>query len=55
LCSWLATVPGPKLAAITGFYMTYYDIVMLGGMVEELEVLHKGYGSFFLAGCEADY
>ncbi|KIJ95755.1 hypothetical protein K443DRAFT_11156 [Laccaria amethystina LaAM-08-1] len=24
--------------------MTYYDIVMLGGMVEELEVLHKGYG-----------
>ena len=41
----LAKVPGPKLAAISGLYMAYYDLVMLGGMVEQLEVLHEKYGS----------
>jgi len=47
----------PKLAAITGFYMTYYNLLMLGGpgMVEQFEVLHKRYASFILAACEADY
>jgi len=50
----LAKVPGPRLAAITHLYMTYYDLVMLRGMVEQLEVLHKKYGPFFLAACEAD-
>lgn len=40
----LSKVPGPKLAAISGLYMAYYDIVMLGGMVDQLEVLHEKYG-----------
>ena len=43
LCSWLFSgfssflekVPCPKLAAITSFYMTYYDLAMLRGMVEQ--------------------
>ncbi|EDR02822.1 uncharacterized protein LACBIDRAFT_253742 [Laccaria bicolor S238N-H82] len=43
----LSKVPGPKLAAISGLYMAYYDIVMLGGMVDQLEVLHEKYGRVF--------
>ena len=50
----LAKVPGPKLAAISGLYMTYYDLVMLGAMVEQLEVLHKKYGSISAPTCLID-
>ena len=43
LCSWLFSGfsspldkdPCPKLAAITSFYMTYYDLAMLREMVEQ--------------------
>ena len=34
--------------------MTYYDLAMLRGMVEQLGV-NKRYGRFFLAACETDY
>ena len=47
----LAKVPGPRLAAISGLYMAYYDLVMLGGMVEQLEVLHEKYGSISAPPC----
>ncbi|TEB08824.1 cytochrome P450 [Coprinellus micaceus] len=40
----LASFPGPKLAAATGWYATYYDIFMGGIMLEHLEALHKQYG-----------
>ncbi|KAF8871027.1 cytochrome P450 [Infundibulicybe gibba] len=50
LASWrilfhpLSRIPGPPLAAITTFYMGYFDIVKNGGMVDQLEILHKKYG-----------
>ncbi|KAF6758341.1 cytochrome P450 [Ephemerocybe angulata] len=40
----LAHFPGPKLAALTGFYQTYYDLVKDGETVNQLEILHKRYG-----------
>jgi len=40
----LANFPGPRLAAISGFYHTYYDLVMYGGLVDQLEILHRKYG-----------
>lgn len=40
----LVSFPGPKLAAATGWYATYYDIFMGGIMLEHLEALHKQYG-----------
>ncbi|KAJ3530852.1 hypothetical protein NMY22_g8407 [Coprinellus aureogranulatus] len=40
----LAGVPGPRLAAITDYYATYYDLVENGKMVKQLESLHKRYG-----------
>ena len=40
----LARFPGPKLAAITDYYVTYYDLVKNGAIVHHLEVLHQIYG-----------
>lgn len=40
----LVQFPGPKLAALTGWYTTYYDLLKGGSMVEQLEVLHRRYG-----------
>ena len=46
----LSGYPGPKLAAITIWYRGYYDLVVGGGMLEHLEVLHKQYGEFYCRG-----
>ena len=40
----LAHFPGPKLAAATWWYMTYYEVFKDGAMVEHLEYLHARYG-----------
>ena len=40
----LAHFPGPKLAAGTWWYMTYYEVFKDGAMVEQLEYLHARYG-----------
>lgn len=40
----LASFPGPKLAAATQWYSTYYEVWKDGGMVEKLEELHRVYG-----------
>ncbi|KAJ3533591.1 hypothetical protein NMY22_g7270 [Coprinellus aureogranulatus] len=40
----LAHFPGPKVAALTGWYAAYYDIFKGGTMIEQLEVLHRKYG-----------
>ncbi|KAF8874993.1 cytochrome P450 [Infundibulicybe gibba] len=40
----LSKVPGPPLAAISTFYVGYFDIFQGGGMVDQLEILHKRYG-----------
>jgi len=42
----LRTFPGPWLAAITGLYEVYYDLVKYGGMLECIETLHKVYGRY---------
>ncbi|KAI1459188.1 cytochrome protein [Annulohypoxylon moriforme] len=43
----LASVPGPKLAALTGWYEAYYDLVAEGHggqMTFHIQKLHKQYG-----------
>ncbi|KAJ7577966.1 cytochrome P450 [Mycena floridula] len=40
----LKRFPGPRIAAATGWYITYFDVIKDGGIVEELERLHAIYG-----------
>ena len=40
----LAAFPGPKLAALTGWYETYFDCVKRGRYWIEIERMHQEYG-----------
>ncbi len=40
----LSKVPGPKLAALTWWYITYFDVCKDGGLLDQLETLHRIYG-----------
>ncbi|VDC03531.1 unnamed protein product [Peniophora sp. CBMAI 1063] len=40
----LSRFPGPKLAALTDWYATYYEVVKDGGLVTKLASLHARYG-----------
>lgn len=40
----LAKVPGPKLAAATGWYEFYFDCVRHGQYAFHIQELHKRYG-----------
>ncbi|KAI0468968.1 cytochrome P450 family protein [Xylaria cf. heliscus] len=40
----IARFPGPKLAAATGWYETYYDVVRKGRFIFEIERMHDKYG-----------
>ena len=40
----LAAFPGPKLAALTGWYETYFDCVKRGTYWVEIERMHQEYG-----------
>lgn len=40
----LAGFPGPKIAAATGFYETYYDVVLNGQYVFKIKEMHEKYG-----------
>ena len=42
----LARFPGPKIAALTDYYVTYYELVKYGATVQQLEVLHQRYGEW---------
>jgi len=42
----LRAFPGPWLAATTGLYEAYYDLVKYGGMLKCIETLHKVYGRY---------
>lgn len=40
----LAKFPGPKLAAVTGWYELYYDVIKKGKYLFEIEKMHDEYG-----------
>src|SRR5277367_2357447 len=40
----LAKFPGPKLAALTGWYETYYDCIKGGSFWIQVDQFHKQYG-----------
>ncbi len=40
----LASVPGPKIAAATGWYEFYYDCILAGKYIFEIERMHNIYG-----------
>ncbi|KAL0945226.1 hypothetical protein HGRIS_000739 [Hohenbuehelia grisea] len=46
----LRKVPGPILAATTGWYTAYFDLLKDGGFVEHLEELHRIYGAVIRIG-----
>lgn len=45
----LARFPGPLLAALTGYYQTYFDIVKGGELIPQLQKLHERYGTCLVA------
>lgn len=50
----LAGFPGPKLAAATGWYQTYYEVMTYGKLSFKLAELHTRYGMAFptcMLGC----
>lgn len=40
----LSAIPGPRLAAATGWYEFCYDVIQGGVLVFELKRLHEKYG-----------
>ncbi|KAL1680764.1 cytochrome P450 [Schizophyllum commune] len=40
----LARVPGPFVAALTDYYVMYYEVVKDGSLIDQLEKLHATYG-----------
>jgi hypothetical protein len=40
-----AGFPGPKLAALTTWYEAYYDVVLKGQYIFEIERMHSKYGT----------
>jgi hypothetical protein len=41
----LSRIPGPKLAALGGFYEFWYDVVRDGQYLWQIEKMHNKYGS----------
>lgn len=44
----LSHIPGPKIAAFTGWYETYYDVVKGGKYVDIIKIMHENYGGYSL-------
>lgn len=42
----IAGFPGPRIAAVTGWYEFYYDYWKDGKYIFEIEKMHKIYGTF---------
>lgn len=40
----LRSIPGPRLAAATGWYDFYYDVYLKGELLFKLKNLHETYG-----------
>lgn len=47
----IANIPGSKLAAATGWYETYFDVVKGGQFTFQIEKWHKQFGMFSLEAC----
>lgn len=41
----LAKFPGPRLAALTGWYEFYHDVVRRGLLIWKIQEMHDKYGS----------
>lgn len=39
--------PGPRLAALSGWYMAYFEVIKKGAMVLQAANLHEKYNSTF--------
>lgn len=50
----LARFPGPKLAAISGWYEFYFDYWKQGKYIFEIERLHQVYGMCSVCGVPSD-
>ena len=48
LLSPIAGFPGPKIAAVTGWYEFYYDYFLKGMYLYEIEKMHEKYGEQIL-------
>lgn len=46
----LAKIPGPKLAAITGYYEAYYNVIKGGQFLFKLQELHQKHGPIIRIG-----
>ena len=44
LLSPLSGFPGPKIAAVTGWYECYYDVLKQGQYLYKIEKMHDIYG-----------
>ncbi|KAH8423755.1 uncharacterized protein LDX57_001511 [Aspergillus melleus] len=40
----LARIPGPKIAAATGWYEFYHDVIRGGMYIHEVQKMHREYG-----------
>ncbi|MCJ1469746.1 hypothetical protein MMC07_008388 [Pseudocyphellaria aurata] len=40
----IASFPGPKLAALTGWYEFYYDVIFNGSYLYKIEEMHRQFG-----------
>jgi hypothetical protein len=43
----LARIPGPRLAALTGLYEFYYECILGGKYIFEIQRMHQHYGRSF--------
>lgn len=43
----LAKFPGPKLAAVGYLYEAYYDFILIGRYIREIQKMHEKYGKQF--------
>lgn len=43
----LAKFPGPKIAALTGWYETYHDLIRRGMFVWKIQEMHEEFGKAF--------
>jgi len=41
----LSKIPGPRLAALTGWYEFYQDVILDGNYIREYPKLHEKYGT----------